>query len=333
MGVFGSSRVMHAVLDLARAAAATRSSVLITGERGTGREMVARTIHALSATSGGPFIKIDCARANGDLEVELFGLRAPTKRDLIDRQPFERISRSSFLYLGRGGTIFFERVEDMPMRVQARLARLLRDGEAVLSDNNNTIEIDLRAIASVPASFEECVREGIVRDDLFQRLSPVRIELPPLRDRREDIPYLATHFLQTICVERGVPMKTMSSAAASLLMALPWPGNAQELAKLLERIVLLVPRQTVDLQDVLANVNLEGNASTMAYGGTLREAREKFEREYVAAVLDQCKGRMGEAARALGIQRTHLYRKVRQLQLLRPPRREPTRWTPRLMES
>lgn len=335
MGVFGSSRVMEAVMDLAKVAAGTRSSVLISGERGTGREMVARTIHALAGRPAAPFIKIDCARANGDLEAELFGLRAPARQSgATDRLPFERISRSSLLYHGRAGTIFFERLEDMPMRVQARLARILRDGEVAVSDSSHTIEVDARAIASVPPAFEQCVQEGTIRADLFQRLSPIRIELPPLRNRREDIPYLATHFLHTICAERGIPMKTISAPAAALLSALPWPGNAQELAKLLERVVLLVSRPTVELQDVLANVNLEGSASTMAYGGTLREAREKFEREYVSAVLNQCKGRMGEAARALGIQRTHLYRKVRQLQLLRPPRREAAnRWTPRFMES
>jgi DNA-binding NtrC family response regulator len=322
MGVFGSSRVMEAVMDLAKVAAGTRSSVLIIGERGTGREMVARTIHALAGRPAAPFIKIDCARANGDLEVELFGLRAPARQGgATDRLPFERISRSSLLSHGRAGTIFFERLEDMPMRVQARLARILRDGEAVVSDSIHTIEVDARGIASVPPTFEEWVQEGIVRADLFQRLSLIRIELPPLRNRREDIPYLATHFLHTICAERGLPMKTISAPATALLAALPWPGNAQELARLLERVVLLVSGPTVELQDVLANVNLEGHASTMAYGGTLREARERFERDYIAAILGQCHGRMSETAKLLGIQRTHLYRKVRHLQVSRPARR------------
>lgn len=313
MGVFGQSRVMHAVLELSRLAAATRSGVLIAGERGTGREMVARTIHALSGRHHAPFFKVNCARSNGDLEYELFGTRGPARRDA----PGERVSPTGLFLRAKDGTIFFERLGEMPTRVQARVVRLLRDGEAIAADTEQPVTIDVRIVASISSGFELLVQDGTVRADLYQRLSTIRIDVPPLRQRREDIPLLAAHFLESICAGRGLPVKTLTPAAAAVLSALPWPGNAHELQAVLQRLALVVPGATVDVEDVLTHVNLEGSAMASTYTGTLREARERFERDYISAMLDQCQGRMGETARRLGIQRTHLYRKVRSLQLQR----------------
>lgn len=319
MGIYGSSRVMGAVLELARMAAATRSSVLICGERGTGREMVARTIHALSGCQDTTFVKIDCARLNVDVEFELFGSRAPLRREGAgERLPLERVSRLSLLRRAAAGTMFLEHLSELPMRVQARLVRVLRDDEAALSDTSEIVELNTRVVVAVPPEFETWVQEGSLRNDLFQRVSAIRIELPPLRQRREDVLALAWYFLESICCARGMPMKALSEPAAALLCALPWPGNAPELSSLVQRLAMTVPRPTIELDDVLANIKLDASTSLLASGGTLREARARFEREYIAAVLDQHNGRMVEAARALGIQRTHLYRKVKSLQLDRP---------------
>ena len=161
------------------------------------------------------------------------------------------------------------------------------------------------------------LEEGRLRRDLYERLSLVRIELPPLRQRREDVPFLATHFLKELCRANGSPIKTLTRSALTLLSALPWRGNAPELRALLERLILLTPHGSIRLEDVLAQVRLDGSEITAVGGTSLRDARLRFERDYIAAVVRQHHGRMGEAATSLGIQRTNLYRKLRQLNVLR----------------
>lgn len=229
----------------------------------------------------------------------------------------ERISRQSRLFEAAGGTLFLQNVTEMPVRVQAKLHRVLRDREAVLSPDRTRVELDIRPITAVEPGFEQAVEEGRLRRDLYDRLSLIRIELPPLRQRREDIPFLANHFLKEICRANGSPLKTLTRSATTLLAALPWRGNAPELRALLERLVLLTPHGSIRLEDVLAQVRLDGSEVTAVGGTTLREARMRFEREYIAAVVRQHHGRMGEAAQALGIQRTNLYRKLRQLNVAR----------------
>jgi two-component system nitrogen regulation response regulator NtrX len=194
----------------------------------------------------------------------------------------------------------------------------------VLSSDRARVELDIRPIAAVEPGFESAVEEGRLRRDLYDRLSLIRIELPPLRQRREDIPFLANHFLKEICRASGAPIKTLTRSAVTLLGALPWRGNAPELRALLERLVLLTPHGSIRLEDVLAQVRLDGSEVAAVGGTTLREARLRFERDYIAAVVRQHHGRMGEAAHALGIQRTNLYRKLRQLSVskLGPGRRD-----------
>lgn len=321
MGLFGTSHVMRAVLEVARAAARTGAPVLISGEPGTGRETVARSIHDLSGRHEHPFVRIDCTKSNGELEAHFFGTRSiGSRQGPIERLTLERISRSGQLYRARAGTIFFEHLPEMSMRVQTRLGRLLRDGEATLAETGQVVKLDARIVVAAPAAVEDSIRDGTLRGDLVKRLSTIRIELPPLRDRREDISPLARYFVEMICETRGVPRKTLTDAACTVLSALPWPRNAHELANLLERLVLTVDRPTIDLSEVLAYVKFDGHSSLPA-AGPLREARDHFEREYISAVLKQCRGRMTDAAKTLGIQRTHLYRKVRQLRLedSRPP--------------
>jgi two-component system, NtrC family, nitrogen regulation response regulator NtrX len=160
-----------------------------------------------------------------------------------------------------------------------------------------------------------------VRDDLFRRLSVIRIDMPPLRNRREDIPALANYFLRDICAALRVPPKTLSRSALSLIAALPWRSNAVELRSLLDSVVAsLDGSRAIALEDVLAHVRLDGGSTVFANGGTLKQARNRFEREYIAAVLEQHHGRISDAAKALGIQRTNLYRKMRSLRVTRSRR-------------
>lgn len=228
----------------------------------------------------------------------------------------ERVSRSGRLFEANHGTLYLHHIAEAPSRVQARLARVFRDREATLVETGATIALDVRPIAAVDLSFDIAVKEGRVRDDLVRRLSVIRIDVPPLRNRREDIPALANYFLRDICASLRVPPKTLSRPALSILSALPWRGNAGELRSLLEAIVSAAEGgRGIGLEDVLAHVRLDGGAVIFPTNGTLRQARARFERDYIAAVLEQHQGRISEAAKALGIQRTNLYRKMRSLRI------------------
>jgi two-component system nitrogen regulation response regulator NtrX len=305
---------MRKIVEVLPRVAPSRCPVLLYGERGTGREMLARAIHGHGRRPDAPFVALDCANASPqDLEHELFGVVSQRRADgHEERRTVERVSRHSRLFEATGGTLFLQNISEMPTRVQAKLHRVLRDREAVLTDRAR-VELDIRPIAAVEPGFENAVEEGRLRRDLYDRLSLIRIELPPMRQRREDIPFLANHFLNESCRANGAPLKTLTRSAVTLLGSLPWRGNAPELRALLERLVLLTPHGSIRLEDVLAQVRLDGSEVAAVGGTSLREARLRFERDYIAAVVRQHHGRMGEAAQALGIQRTNLYRKLRQL--------------------
>ncbi len=316
-GVFGMSNAMRDVMRTVQRAAPSRCGVIICGERGTGREMVARAIHAHSHRPQAPFVKVDCALPTPqDLEQDLFGLR-PARRGDADpaRRHLEQLASSGRLYHAIGGTLFLENLTSMPDRVQARLVRLLRDREAIVAEHRDPVDVDVRPIAAIQPAPTANGDDDRLRPDLYEQLSVIRIDLPALRHRREDIPLLAIHFLKEICRVNSSPPKTLSRAALALLGALSWRGNARELRALLERLVLLVPHGTIRIEDILAHVRLDTTLAPVGAGATLREARVQFEREYIQSVLQQHHGRMGEAAKVLGIQRTNLYRKVRSLNL------------------
>lgn len=322
-GVVGTSPAMRLVMDLVQRAAPGRCGMLICGERGTGREMIARAIHLHGTNRNAPFVKVDCAGATPegeDVELQLFGAlvkRAGTAGP-PERRSLERVSRSSRLAEAAGGTLFLENLVELPARVQGRLLRVLRDREAFVDEGREAMALDIRPIAAVDGSVGSALDEGRLRPDLHERLSLIRVEVPALRQRREDIPVLAAHFLKELCRASGKPVKTLTKPALTLLAALPWRGNALELRALLERLILLAPGGLIRLEDVLAHTQLEGSVSPTGLDATLRQARAKFERDYIAAVLQQHRGRIADAARVLGIQRTNLYRKMRRLNLMRP---------------
>jgi two-component system nitrogen regulation response regulator NtrX len=295
-----------------------RTGVLIRGEEGTGRQIAARAIHAQQHGTVAAFVTVNCAAYDTEeLDAVLFGT-APRSRHTGDHRArgLERVSRQARLYQAMGGTIYLQNVAEAPARVQARLARVLRDGEALLVENGEPIDLDVRPMAGVDPGFDIAVQEGRVRDDLFRRLSVIRIDIPPLRGRREDIPALANYFLREICAALRLPPKTLSRPALSLISALPWRGNAVELRTLLEAVVNgQQGGRGIGLEDVLAHLRLDGESVVLSRAGTLKQARARFEREYIGAVLEQHHGRISEAAKALGIQRTNLYRKMRSLRV------------------
>ena len=302
--------------------------VIIRGETGTGGEIFARAIHLAStgehegsfgqlltlamkttAPNGAPFVVFDCAVANA-VERRLFG--AETQRS-GGTDAVESIGESSAVYQALGGTLVLKNLPELPGRLQSRLARILRDGEVVITSTGQARRVDLRPIVVL-----EPLEDDRVNAELRRRLSQTTITMPPLRERREDMPALIRHLLMDICAGLNLPSKRASSQAIGLLAALPWRGNLQELEGMLRMLVLKAQDQLIRQADVLANVQLEGGPSTIIYGGSLKQARARFEREYVASVLAQHNGRMTDAAKTLGIQRTNLYRKVRQLAVKRP---------------
>jgi two-component system nitrogen regulation response regulator NtrX len=311
--IFGSSPAMRRVLDQVIRAAKTRSHVLISGEPGTGRELVAREIHRRTETTDGPFVRVACtADSPDDFEFDLFGhsSQAPGRPD---RRTAERIGRAGHLYQAIGGTIFFTNLPEIAMPVQARLARLLRESEAVVLNGKNKVNLAMRVIAAVEQGYDQQARDARIHQDLFDLLVATRLDLPPLRRRSEDIPGLASFLLGETCRQNGVASKELSNAAQQLLCALPWHGNATELQRLLTELVNRVHGDIIDLTDVLATVQIDARAKPFTRGGTLREARARFEREYIAAVVAQHHGRIPEAAKTLGVQRPNLYRKLRRL--------------------
>jgi DNA-binding NtrC family response regulator len=281
--VFGASPAIREVLALVRRIAPSRCNVLVLGERGTGRESVARAVHGQSSRRERPFVKVECATAEPSLP-SLATAVAP------------------------GSTVYLDDMNELPAAAQRQLLEIVRQRDGADA-------MDLRFVAGVAPRVDDWVARGDLRPDLIEALGIVRIELPPLRQRTEDIALLATHFLKEACRRNGIPAKAFSRSALTLLAALPWPGNAAELRVLTERLAVLVTRGVVLLEDVLANVRLEGTEALGGRSGTLREARERFERDYVAGVLQQHRGRMGDAAKELGIERTNLYRKIRQLNI------------------
>ena len=315
---------MRDVMALIARAAGMRAGVLIRGEEGTGRQVAARAIHALQHPGDGAFVVVDCAACDGEeLDAVLFGptARQPNGDGSHGSGGLERVSRQGRLHDARGGTIYLQNVAEAPTRVQARLARLLRDREAVVTETGEPVAFDVRPMAGVDPGFDSAVQDGRVHEDLFRRLSVIRIEMPPLRNRREDIPALANHFLREMCASLRVPPKTLSRSALSLISALPWRGNAAELRTLLGSIVTgMQGGRGIALEDILAHVQLDGGAGLFSSGGTLKQARSRFEKEYIASVLEQHRGRIRDAARTLGIQRTNLYRKMRALKVLRDPK-------------
>jgi DNA-binding NtrC family response regulator len=281
-GVFGASAAMRDVFALVRRLGPSRCNVLIVGERGTGRETIARAIRDQGPNKASVFIKLVCS----DVDPAAFAAA---------------LDAASFT----DATMYLEDLCALPAELQARLEARISAGR----------ERAPRVLGAPQPRVAELVERGAFRAGLLEAIGVVRIDLPPLRHRRDDVPVLATHFLKEACRRHDTPRKSLSRGALALLSALPWTGNALELRALTERLSIVVPRGVVLLEDVLANVRLDGAQAIGGPRGSLKSARERFERDYVTAVLQHHRGRMGAAAKDLGIERTNLYRKIKQLKI------------------
>ena len=314
--LFVHSGAMRLVADAVHAASARKTGVVLVGEPGTGRTVIARALHALDDEYvNRPFVRVDCSAEGGpDLEKRLFGAAEQPADAGVPSA--EATSRAGAIVAAQGGSLLVTNLIEAPARVQARLARLLRDREAFSTDVNEIIRLDVRVIAAAGPDIDGAVADGRIQRDLFERLAQVRIDVPPLRRRREDLPFVAALFLRRACESERTGPKQFSRAALSLIAAMPWRGNAAELGATITAIVRATRQPVIQIEDVLEHARFDRvQVEHAAPGLTLRDARAQFEREYISRALLRHHGRVGDAARTLGIQRTNLYRKVRQLRV------------------
>jgi len=303
----GRSPAIARVQEFVRRAAAGEGGVLIIAERGCAVDSLARELHARSRRSLGPFVKVECGSTDAaSLDRDLFGDHfVSTSVDL------ESIAVESRIAAARGGTLFLQDIGDLPAGVQSRLARVVRDGEVRI--DGVSVEVGIRLVASASANLESDVDGHRFRADLFRRLSSVRIDLPPLRERQEDVPALASRLLDDLCAARGLPPRSFTQAALALIGALTWPGNLIELSDAIDRVVTDASGDVIQIEHLLPALRLQRTSPSFVPNGNLREARMRFERDYIASVLQHHEWRMAEAAETLGMQRPNLYRKAKQL--------------------
>ncbi len=292
--------------------AASETRVCILGETGTGKELVARTLHQKSARHGGPFVTLNCAAVPAELiESELFGHEKGAFTGAAGRHigKFEQAHR---------GTLFLDEIGDMPVAMQAKLLRVLEEGEVERVGSDRAIAVDARGVVATHRNLDELVRQNAFRQDLYHRIYVFPLVLPPLRERQEDIPVLVRHFAQQVAVQNGWKEKAFTPDGIEVLKRHPWPGNVRELHNVVERLLLLTPGDEVDAAAV--RLALPAGASSEAAGaasnpaaGSLAERVEAFERNVLLAELKRQNHHMTNVARALGLERSHLYKKCQQL--------------------
>ena len=299
---------MKKVMAQVQRVAATETRVCILGETGTGKELVARTLHEKSPRASGPFVALNCAAVPAELiESELFGHEKGSFTGAAMRHvgKFEQADR---------GTLFLDEIGDMPVIMQAKLLRVLEEGEVERIGTTKPTRVDVRVVVATHRNLEELVRDGKFRQDLFHRIFVFPVLLPPLRDRREDIPALVTHFAALVCAQNNWRPVTFSEEAIRELQQYSWPGNVRELRNVVERLMLLNTGEEVGLETVglVFRAVPEVNARTIQTG-TLAERVESFEREMILAELKHAGFHMTNAAKTLGLERSHLYKKAEQL--------------------
>jgi two-component system, NtrC family, nitrogen regulation response regulator NtrX len=314
LGMVGGSEAMRRIYQLVEMASPTRCRVLISGESGTGKELIARAIHSLSPRRERPFVETNCAAIPSELiESEMFGhMKGSFTGATGDRKGrFETAS---------GGTLFLDEIGDMSLVTQAKLLRVLQEGVVTPVGSSEPRKVDVRILSATSKNLPEEIGRGTFREDLYHRINVLTIAVPPLRSRREDIPELAEHFLRLASVENGVRPKRLSSRAVDVLVQLPWRGNVRELRNLMERVAILVTNDSVGAQDLMDVLHLASGPDEVSGAVPLREARSRFERQYIVTRLHANRGNLGDTARELGIERTNLYRKMKQLGIPAPSR-------------
>lgn len=309
----GSSVAINTVRATLKRVAPTGSRVLITGPAGVGKEIAARTIHNWSTRSAGPFVTVAAARMDPDrVEEELFGSES------------DGVARPGFLEQAHSGTLFLDEIADMPLTTQGKILRVLTDQSFTRVGGQRPVKVDVRVLSATSRNLSEEIAASRFREDLYYRLNVVPVRIPPLRERREDIPELSAHYLARFAAERRMPSPNFSEEALAALQAHDWPGNVRQLRNIIERTVIMAPTDRlgrIDVDMLPAEVLDTGgsgglsSATLSIMGSPLREARESFEREYLRVQIRRFSGNISRTASFIGMERSALHRKLKALGL------------------
>jgi two-component system nitrogen regulation response regulator NtrX len=305
--ILGKSVPMKALRQQIALTAPTNGRVLIYGESGTGKELVARALHASSLRNTMQFVEVNCAAIPEELiESELFGHRKGSftgaSEDKVGK--FQKAD---------GGTLFLDEVGDMSLKTQSKVLRVLEEQRVERLGSNEPITVDVRVIAATNKKLDEEIGRNAFREDLFYRLNVIPFYVPALRERIEDMPILAAHFLAEFCEAYGKKPKEFTASAMEVLLSYTWPGNVRELKNLVERLVIMSPAQKIEPHHLPPELFRGASKSPQKPYESLQEARSAYEREFVLRKLEENRWNMTKAAEALGLERSHLYRKMRSL--------------------
>ena len=313
--IVGRSYPIRALLERIEKVAATPARVLITGENGTGKELVARAIHRGSTRERKPFVEVNCAAIPSELiESELFGhMKGSFTGAISDRAgKFEQADH---------GTLFLDEIGDMSLAAQAKVLRVLQDGVVTRIGGNKPVQVDVRVLAATNKELEEEINAGRFREDLFYRFNVVPISVPALRERREDIELLVIYFLQQLAIRDGLPARSITDEALKALTALDWPGNVRELRNTVERLVILANAPVIGINDVERLVGRRAaepaGLGALVECGTFEEFKQEAERAFLVAKLRAFDWNVSETARALDMPRSNLYKKIERYGLTR----------------
>jgi DNA-binding NtrC family response regulator len=302
-----AGETMQKIMAQVERVAASETRVCIFGETGTGKELVARTLHERSPRASGPFVTLNCAAVPAELiESELFGHEKGSFTGAAGRHigKFEQAEH---------GTIFLDEIGDMPLPMQAKLLRVLEEGEVERIGGDKPVPVDVRVLVATHRNLETLLREGKFRQDLFHRVYVFPLVLPPLRERREDIPALVNHFAEQVCAQNNWKPVPFTAEAIQELQAYSWPGNVRELRNVVERLMLLATEDQVTQATVQSALPRASETVLSTSAGPLSERVQSFEREVILAELKRANHHITNAAKALGLERSHLYKKAEQL--------------------
>lgn len=307
----GQSAAIKSILETVKRVATTDARVLITGENGTGKELVARAIHKYGNRSDKELVEVNCAAIPNELiESELFGHEKGSFTGAV-KQRIGKFEQAS------GGDLFLDEIGDMSVQAQAKVLRAIEDGKIERVGGSEKISVDVRVISATNKDLKKEIEAGNFREDLFHRLNVIPINIPPLRERKEDIPLLVEHFSKRICEKNKFPLKKFDKSAMELLQKQPWTGNVRELRNLVERIVIMVPSNEISENEIYQL--LPHSASKMddllSVTNSFQEFKEKAERAFILKQLHANSWNISQTSEALGIQRSHLYSKMKKYEI------------------
>jgi len=308
--IIGESPGIKKVLDMIERVAGTDSTVLILGESGTGKELVARNLHMKSGRMGWPFAKVNCAALPAELiESELFGYEKGAFTGAY-------MQKKGQIEAAQNGTLFLDEIGDMSLSAQVKVLRAIEEREIQRLGSTKLIKVDVRIITATNQDLEKLIAEKKFREDLFHRINVIKIVVPPLRDRVDDIPILAVFFLENACIDNNRSLKTISEGALTILKEYSWPGNIRELKNLMEKTVILIDENEIKAEDIRNLLDIK-NDSPASTNDAIR-TRDDYEREYILSILNKADWYLGNTAKLMGIDRSTLFRKMKKLDIKNP---------------